>query len=457
MGAATNKHWLPAFTIAGVLGAALYGAAVAQAPMIALPIGLVLAVALAVAAFVPVSASPKIAGATALLLLTIYPPKLFGGGPLAAPELQKGLLVACWVGAASLRGVNWPVMMPALVLAPLALLSGILGQAPEGLTALQTVSSYVTLSLGWSFLAVRWRPSDALFLLRILALAPLVSVGLGILLSAAGLIDLFRETSVARLGGASIAALLGGIGAAGIGASITLSELRTSYSHRLNLVLFAVNWLIVVATASRGPMLIGAILTLPWFIRLTLRQARADGLVAAVRLGLGLTALVAALAVTIPAIQARNDSQTFNAATGTVSTDATSGRLTAWKEFLKLVEPSPVFGLGVGAGPIAKIGESGFEAQHNEYLRSYLETGAVGLLAMLLAAFAAFGALVRRVPRAGAGFMRRFLVWQIAAFALYSLTDNTLSSPYLSVSLMTLIATTAVVARPGQKGIAQRT
>ena len=70
------------------------------------------------------------------------------------------------------------------------------------------LSSFVTLTVGWTALAVAWEYDSDVKFLRVLASLPVACIVLGLLLQAAGLHTLFRAGSgfdtTTRLQGASI-------------------------------------------------------------------------------------------------------------------------------------------------------------------------------------------------------------------------------------------------------------
>src|SRR6185312_2947936 len=109
--------------------------------------------------------------------------------------------------------------------------------------------------------------------------------------------------------------------------------------------------------------------------------------------------------------------------------DKTSGRAEAWHEFYVIAKQSPLFGHGLGAGPITKIREKGFLAQHNEYLRLFLEGGYVGGGLVLLAIVIVIGTCIRLAPRR----IRLDLLGLAIGFAILAYTDNTLTSVNLQV------------------------
>ena len=130
----------------------------------------------------------------------------------------------------------------------------------------------------------------------------------------------------------------------------------------------------------------------------------------------------------VPALRSRQSAGTYIQGQGVVY-DKTSGRSAAWHEFYSIAKRSPLFGHGLGSGPITKITEQGFLAQHNEYLRLFLEGGYIGGGIVLAAIIVVIGTCIRRAP----SWIRLDLLGLAIGFAVLSYTDNTLTSCNLQV------------------------
>jgi O-antigen ligase len=151
----------------------------------------------------------------------------------------------------------------------------------------------------------------------------------------------------------------------------------------------------------------------------------------------GLVLLVAVFALALPGLQQRAETGvSYNAETRTLEKSAGSGRTDAWHSFYKLAEENLAFGRGMGAGPIAKIPQQGFTAQHNEYLRLLLELGYVGGLLVLFSMIIVLWRLVRSAP----AVVRPDAIALVLAFAVYSATDNTVTARHLAVALLGTLA-----------------
>jgi O-antigen ligase len=159
---------------------------------------------------------------------------------------------------------------------------------------------------------------------------------------------------------------------------------------------------------------------------------------AVARLGVVLAVVGLVAVALVPRFEQRNAGGRYYAGVGTFQ-DPTSGRSDAWKETYAIAKQSPLFGHGLGAGPITKIQEGGFLAQHNEYLRLFLEGGYVGGGLVLLAMVLVVGACIARAPP----FIRLDLAAVAVAWAGLSYYDNTLTSINLTVPLCLVLGLAA--------------
>src|ERR1700733_856480 len=142
------------------------------------------------------------------LLALCYGPEYLGAGAgvFTHPQLQKGLVYFAVLGMALHRGVHPRFLVVPAAYVLMAVLSVINGQLIAGLTLTQMLSSFVTLTVGWTALAIAWDLRTDARYLKILCALPVASVLLGVLLQFAHLHTLFQEGpgfSTTRLQGAS--------------------------------------------------------------------------------------------------------------------------------------------------------------------------------------------------------------------------------------------------------------
>lgn len=353
-----------------------------------------------------------------------------GAGVFAQPQLQKGLVYFAVLGMALQRGVRPRLLVVPLAYIVMAGLAVINGQLIAGLTVMQMLSSFVTLTVGWTALAIAWDLKTDERYLKILAFLPVACVLLGVLLQVAHLHQLFQEGigyTTTRLQGASQPAQLALTCFIGcVTASICYRVTRWKYAPAL----VVANAVILGLTVSRGAA-IALGLALAWPTLRFVLSGRADKRWVPQRwlratIVFGALAIVAAILV--PALLARDTTGTYIQGEGVVF-DSTSGRAAAWREFYEIAKRAPLFGHGLGAGPITKITEKGFLAQHNEYLRLFLEGGYIGGGIVLAAIIFVIATCIRRAP----SWIRLDLLALAIGFAVLSYTDNTLTSVNLQV------------------------
>jgi teichuronic acid biosynthesis protein TuaE len=383
---------------------------------------------------------PTLLFAIGIALLAVEPARIFGEHATAGqPAAYKAVLYACTLPLLLNRGVDVRKCLPIAAYAVVTILAVWFGSPLPGLTAAQTASSLATLWLGWLVFAIDWDWRRDHRLLEALAWVPIVSVLLGLGLQAGGVLSLLKGASPPRLEGATIAAWLGTFS---FGALIACTVLHRRERWRWARWVGLADVAILGATLTRGAVIALCIAGSPWLARYVKRQWRAGGTTGALRLVVLLALTLVAAAVLAPGLRARNESSTVYVAGRGGGHDATSGRLEAWAFAYDQAKVNLAFGRGLGAGPIvgkSPGGPSGFTAQHNEYVRMLLEVGVLGGLLLLLAMAASMASAVRRAPR----LVRGGPTDAALAFAVYSITENTLSSTPIAMALLLVIGLAA--------------
>ncbi len=372
------------------------------------------------------------------LLALAYSPEYLGSaaGVFARPQLQKGLLYFAILGILFHRGVRPRFLIVIVAYVALALLSALNGQLAPGLTLGQVAASFVTLTVGWAALSVKWSWDPDIRYLKVLACLPIACVLLGVALQAAGLHPVWDkgtgfDTST-RLAGASIPAQLA---LTSFIACVTASICYRVTGWRAAPVLVVANAAILALTVSRGAAIALAIAMVYPVVRFAFRRDSAVRMPGWLRISTVAVGVTIALAVVAPALRSRNTSGVYYQSVGTLY-DNTSGRSKAWAEYFAIGQQSPLFGRGLGSGPIIKVQEQGFSAQHNEYLRLFLEGGYVGGGLVLFGMAMVIAICIARSPPA----IRLDLVGLVAGFAFLSYTDNTLTSVNLAIPFCLLLA-----------------
>lgn len=369
----------------------------------------------------------------ACLLVLCYAPEYLGSaaGIFAHPQLPKGLVYFAVLGMALRRGIRPRYLAVTAGYVVLALLSWLNAHLNPQLTLGQVLSSFATLTVGWTALSVAWDYESDVRFLRVLAALPVACVLLGVLLQAAGLHDLFRAgtgfDTTTRLQGASIPDQLSLSSFVGcVTASICYRLTRWRWAP----VLVIADAVILGLTVSRGASIALGLALLWPALRFAFGAAGQQRNLTRrwMRIAAILVVAGVVIGVAVPALLSRNSAGTYYQGEGVVY-DKTSGRSTAWAEFYAIAKKSPLFGHGLGSGPITTIQEKGFLAQHNEYLRLFLEGGYIGGGIVLFAIVVVIGMCIMRSPPR----VRIDLLGLAVGFAVLSYTDNTLTSVNLQV------------------------
>ncbi len=282
------------------------------------------------------------------------------------------------------------------------------------------VKAFIGLSLPFVFLLINWKKEVADKQIRILASLPVISVGIGILLQIAGMHSLLsiEFTGAVRLQGANIAPHLAML--AFMGVAICFIEIKRSPQHiRLFYTLLGLNFLILVGTGTRGPMLALVPMVLYYFYDISRQYLKGKSQYLFLLLGGGIV-LSGAVYLQLDNLRKRSFERT------TETGIDLSGRTEAWEFFLNKAAGSPWAGRGLGSATVANDGTLyyGLVVPHNEYIRFYYDGGYIGAILLMLSLLAVF--LV--VYRALAPRVRPYYALLIAAFLVYSFSDNTLST-----------------------------
>ena len=415
-----------------VTASAAIGAIVVKSPLDAIAL-LVICVATAIAL-----TRPALLFATGILLLAIEPTKIFGEASTAGkPETFKLVLYACTIPLLLSRGINRKKCAPLVAYGVVTILTKLLGTPLPGLTTKQTAASLATLCLGWLVFAINWDWRRDRRLLKALTWVPILSVLTGFVLQTAGILTLFRHSTPPRLEGATIAAWLGALGLYSAMACLVLYRRE---QWRLAKWLGSINVIILGATLTRGAILALAIAAIPLLARFIRHQLSLKGTAGLTKLAITAVIAIAGATALISGIIQRNENAgTYDVARSAVTHEIASGRLQAWTFVYKQAKINLAFGRGIGAGPIVgKIPGSpeGFTAQHNEYLRVLLEDGVVGGAILLTVIITTFFSTVRRAPIQ----VHTDLAAAAVAFAIFAVTENTLTAAPLAVAFLLMFS-----------------
>jgi teichuronic acid biosynthesis protein TuaE len=413
------------------LASVALGAIVTSSPAVVVAL-LAISAALAIAL-----TRPALLFSVGIALLAIESTKIFGAESLIGrPGTYKLVLYACALPLLLDRGIVRRKCAPLAAYVVLAMLTESVATPLPGLTTGQTVSSLATLCLAWVVFAIKWDWRRDNHLLKLLAFVPVLSVFIGAVLQAAGVIELFREVPP-RLEGATIAASLGAISVAAVIACVVL---RGRQKWRWAVWLGLADVVILGATLSRGAVLALVIASAPTLIRFWRRQLASRGPTVIAKVTIAVTSMIVGAFILGSGLVARSESATdYVAGRGRPTHEVASGRLEAWTVAYHQATVNVAFGRGLGAGPL--VGKTpgsplGFTAQHNEYLRMFLEGGLLGSVILLTAIVTTCAAVIRRAPPQ----VRSDLAMTGVAFAVYSFTENTLTAPAVAIAFLLLFS-----------------
>lgn len=423
----TNRSILtsPALlALVGLLGSAAIGVGAAHKPSYA---------ALAATALVVIVMAWRwpLFLAVAGLVSQVWAPEDIFGSPFGSyPQAQKFLLLAgglVMILVRRPRSMAW-LVIPAYVAA--AVFSHLGGTPVTGLTLGQTLLSFLTLTLAWVLFSVNWTRKDLNLIYRVLIALPLCAVVFGALLWVGGQWPLFTHDAPPRLNGSLIAPFLGSAAVCGLVASILLGRLERWRWASWGIV---ANTTILILTFTRGAMIAGGLALVPTGIRAVRSSFRGSSPAKTIRIVVTAVVVVAAATYIYSVVQTRDHETIFVPGKGAVK-DASSGRFAAWSFAYHQAKVNLPFGRGLGAAPVIGAQYQHFLAQHNEYLRMLLETGYVGGILILSTMIFVLCRAIRRCP---AG-VRPDLTLFAVGVAIYSFTDNTLTSPQFSAPMLLL-------------------
>lgn len=374
----------------------------------------------------------------ALLATTIHRPELIGYPVLLSTAVSINYVVVLPQGGVEIlalyklgillllvpcmakNGMRLKLAHPLVALSAMLAITFAFADWHPRLTADIALKAFVGLALPFVFLTIRWSREATVRHIRMIALLPVVSVAVGALLQAAhaySLLDV-EFTGAVRVQGANIAPHLAML--AFVAIAVAFIEIKREPERaKFYYATLAVNFAILIATGTRGPLLALAAVAAVWFADTARRFLKGKAQL--------IVPLVCAIALVGGAGYAQWDNlmkRSYGRETAT-GIDL-SGRAEAWEFFLDRAKDTPYTGLGLGAATVANDGTlyQGFVVPHNEYIRFYFDGGITGAALLFLSLLLVFAA----VGRALAPPVRPYYAALVLGFLQYSLSDNTLST-----------------------------
>jgi teichuronic acid biosynthesis protein TuaE len=354
---------------------------------------------------------------TALSVDYLYSGGLFG---IEILSLYKLGILALLAPCILIYGISLRFVYPLLALVAMLFITFCFSTWLPLLTASIAIKSFIGLSLPFVFLLIKWKKEVAERQMKIICLLPAVSVAAGLvlqLLHVHSLLDV-EFTGAIRLQGANIPPHLAML--AFLGTAIPFVELkRTGANPKFLYTVMVINFGILIATGTRGPILAMVFLGLYYFYDL-LREYLKGKVHLIIPLGGALLVILGAVLLQWNNFKKRS----FERSTGE-GIDL-SGRSEAWTYFLNQVDGHKLAGRGLGSVTVANDGTlfAGFVVPHNEYIRFYVDTGFVGAALLFLALLIVFVKIHKVLPAP----IKPYYFGLILAFLIYSFSDNTLST-----------------------------
>lgn len=291
---------------------------------------------------------------------------------------------------------------------------------PDNLARMAPIKAFIGLVIPFVYLLIKWKPATAERQIGLLPLLAPISLVLGWMLHATGLHPFYviEFTGAFRLQGANIPPHLAML--AFLGFLIAIIEIkRNPKRYKYFYAMAGLNFMILLATGTRGPLIASAAVVLYYVYDLIKGYFRGKVLL------IFPLAVFFVVAIAAGYLQLDNIKKRSFEGTDTGGVDL-SGRAEAWEFFLKGAEQSPVFGRGLGSSIVANDGSiyEGFVVPHNEYIRFYYDSGIVGASLLFLALLAVFAVVYKVLPRD----VRPYFAGLIIGFFVYSFSDNTLST-----------------------------
>jgi hypothetical protein len=328
-----------------------------------------------------------------------------------------GAGIASWLRFGGSGQFNGP-MLAYILMFVIGLATGNLH--PE-MDALNSFRSLIGVAAQFIFISCRLQRSWHDRFILLVAGTPLISLFFGIPAYLVGFDrQLFMfDNGTYRLESLNHPAFLAYFGSIAIYACV-LELVRTW--HWKWIALGCANFVITVATGTRGPIIVSLIMAgLSVLFAYSPRFTGSRRMVL-VALGLGLLVL---LAGTLGPYILQRSFSSYSQQGGFQF----SGRDIIWSLFVREFWKAPLFGRGVGAGrfavPIEEVEILGSNAAHNEYLRIAVDGGAVGVIYLFILTAIWIARELRFMPR---GQRPVILAWAVA-FMVHCFTGNTLIAP----------------------------
>jgi O-antigen ligase len=310
----------------------------------------------------------------------------------------------------------------------------VLSTRPSSLDLLQSSKTFAGAVFGWVIAGLILPARLSKRIQTLLTWLPMICVVLGLVLTAVGLWNVYEfefGTGVFRLRGAQKAAQLASISVVAIAAG--LSHLLKGQNKNLNLVLIIMNLGILVATSGRSALVMSVFIILfvvipPFVNRLQTTWSIPRQVLILV------TVFVLVLLIAIPIVIDR----TFTSYNLTDLGINTSNRWPTWQFYWQQATANLAFGRGLGANVVLPADATTIilGAPHNEYLRTVVDSGIVGLVLVLIGLLASMRKVLSKVT----GVDHKILLALFISVLAVAFIDNIFNNTQFTAALGFLIA-----------------
>lgn len=278
---------------------------------------------------------------------------------------------------------------------------------------MDAAQSMMSIMIGLILSAVTFKNEDRIFLLKVIGALPYLSIILG-------LYGLHSLTFSGRYGAGTTSTNLSFIATV---SCVCLLTLYNEYKKNKYIVFSFISFAICLLTVTRGGILFCIIVLLPHLVDIAKKLKKSQMAILAISLFISVVAIANVWQGLLARMFGNGSSGTLNA----------SGRIEAWAYIIGL---NTRFWFGEGIGKLYTLTLVGkyidhFNAAHNEFVRFYYESGAIGIVLLIVIYYYIFKVFANSNKLSK---FQNFMI--ILAFMIYSFVDNTISNYVFFVPFM---------------------
>jgi teichuronic acid biosynthesis protein TuaE len=361
---------------------------------------------------------------------------IFTGGDKSqfSGSLEKIIILLALVPLVVSNQIRFKILPIIFVYLVLFAYTFALSSRPTSLDFLQITKTFAGVIFGWVIAGLILPARFSKRIQNLLVWLPLISIVIGAVLTGLGLWNVYEfefGTGVFRLRGAQKAAQLASLSVIAIAAG--LSHLLKAQSKNFNLSMILLNLGILVATSGRAALVMGVLIILYVVIPPLVKRLQTNWIIPRHVLIL-VTFFVIVVFVAIPIVIDR----TFTSYNLTDLGINTSNRWPTWQFYWQQASTNLAFGRGLGANVVLPANATTIilGAPHNEYLRTIVDSGIVGLLLVVIGLFATMREVLSKVT----GVDHKVLLALFITVLAVAFIDNIFNNTQFTAALGFLIA-----------------